>query len=50
VGDTARQAGRGERTAVLRATAEDVAAPALEDARTERDRERIRAALARVAP
>jgi uncharacterized membrane protein len=50
VGDAARQAGRGERTAVLRATAEDVAAPALEDARTERDRERIRAALARVAP
>lgn len=47
VGDAARRASRGERQAVLRRVAEDVAAPALEHARTERDRERIRAALAR---
>ena len=49
VGDAARTASRGERQAVLGRIAEDVAGPALEDARTERDRERIRAALARVA-
>ena len=43
----ARGAGRGERVAVLTASAAAIAAPALEDARTERDRERIRSALAR---
>jgi len=49
VADTARP-DRPERLGMLVATAEAIAAPALEDARTDRDREHIRAALARVTP
>jgi uncharacterized membrane protein len=46
IADASRRAGREERTAPLRRIAERIGAPALEDARTERDRELIRSALA----
>lgn len=47
IGRAALRAGRPGRTAVLAATADAIAAPALEDARTEHDRTRIREALER---
>ena len=46
IADAARRAGREERTRPLRRIAERVAQPALADARTEHDRELIRAAQA----
>ncbi len=46
--EAARRAGWIERTALLRQVAERIAQPALEDARTERDRELIRSTLAQV--
>lgn len=49
IGDAARRAGRPERTTFLRRVAERVAEPALEEARTHRDRELIRTALGAVS-
>lgn len=49
IGDAARRAGRPERTTFLRLVAERVAEPALEEARTHRDRELIRTALGAVS-
>ena len=48
IAEAARRAGWAERTALLRGVAERVTQPALEDARTEHDRELIRLALARI--
>ncbi len=46
VGDAARAAGRRDRIMLVRQVAQRVAVPALEDARTAHDRERIQSALA----
>ena len=46
---SAVEAGGDERAAVLRRTADAVAQPALDDARTDRDREQVQAGLERVA-